>query len=233
MGNSAAKAFEASTVGTGTLTGKMGKCIAPSTVTAAPVKIKTKADIFNNKTTIMDEEGNLLYTFAGKIGFRTAKITVTDASGRLVCVGFGKAGMTTGKFRVLRPSPAFKGQPPAEEKYEETALYPFGVGALKSGMTSATCVYSITKGDEDGQPIHVPLYEATKISAMAFLFTVENMDGTLVAKIAQPGMDNRKLVGELGQGVDIVAVLTLSTFVGLATGSAGGSVGGLAGAGVI
>tara|TARA_B110001452_G_scaffold266018_1_gene271876 strand:+ start:924 stop:1064 length:141 start_codon:yes stop_codon:yes gene_type:complete len=46
-------------------------------------------------------------------------------------------------------------------------------------------------------------------------------------------MDNRKLVGELGQGVDIVAVLTLSTFVGLATGSAGGSVGGLAGAGVI
>ena len=84
------------------------------------------------------------------------------------------------------------------------------------------------------RPLHPTACPAPRPAALrALRLACSRSQGTLVAKIAQPGMDNRKLVGELGQGVDIVAVLLLSTFVGLATGSAGGSVGGLAGAGVI
>ena len=74
---------------------------------------------------------------------------------------------------------------------------------------------------------------AEKLSALGYTLSVENMDGTLVGKVLQPGMDARKLAGEVGKGVDLVALCLISANVGFATGSAGGSVGGLAGAGVI
>ena len=33
----------------------------------------------------------------------------------------------------------------------------------------------------------------------------------LVAKVAQPGMDNRKIVAEFGAGTDIVAILIMQS----------------------
>ena len=79
----------------------------------------------------------------------------------------------------------------------------------------------------------MPLYECEKLKTLGFMATIENMDGTLVAKVAQTGMDSRKNVAEVGAQVDIVAVILLANFVGAATGSGGGQVGALAGAGVV
>ena len=100
-------------------------------------------------------------------------------------------------------------------------------------FSTAACKYSIVKADSENDPMQVPLYEAKKLSGLGFMLAVENMEGTLVAKFAQPGMSMNKLKAEAGKGVDLVAVLLIASMVGTATGSGGSAVGGLAGAGVV
>ena len=235
MGNAAASAFREEPVGTGTLTGKMGRCIAPATVSTSPLDLSIRVTSMMSKTSeIVDaSSGKVLYTFTSSMGFRKLTITVTDASGALVCKGFGKDGLQSATFRVLRPSPAFKGQPEATEKLGEAALYTCATCEINKGFASATATYSTIKGDEDGQAVPVKLYEARKLRAFAFLLAVENLEGELVAKVTQNGIDNRKLAGAVGKGVDVVAAMLISAFVGIATGSAGGAVGGMVGAGVV
>ena len=235
MGNAAVKEFNDTPVGAGTLAGKMGKCIHETTVSTKPMKVKVKANAMNKSSLLIDNEtGETLYTCSASLGFMKLTVTVTDAKGELVCVATGTDGFSEASFRVLRPSQSFNGQPAAAEKSGDKELYPFAKCDLKKGMLSAVAKYNITEGDADGQPLHVPLYEAKKIKAMTvFLMKVENLDGTLVAKVGQPKMTSNSVIIEVGTGVDIVAVALLSTFVGVATTSAGGGVGGVVGAGAI
>ena len=39
----------------------------------------------------------------------------------------------------------------------DVQLYPFGTGEIKTWLTTAKATYKTTKGDDEGQPIHVPL----------------------------------------------------------------------------
>ena len=236
MGAAAVKQFVDEPIESGTLTGTMGKCISSAAVSTAPMKIKVKSNAMNKSSQLIDEStGETLYTCSASLGFMKLTVTVTDKDGSLVAVATGKDGFSEASFRVLKPSPAFKGQPAAPETGPgEEALYPFAKCDLIKGMLSCTAKYNVTKGDEEGQPLPVPLYEAKKIKALTlFLLRVENMDGHLVAKCGQPKMTSNSVVIEVGAGVDIVAVALLSTFVGVATTSAGGGVGGVVGAGAI
>ena len=158
------------------------------------------------------------------------KITVTDASGALVCVGEGKDGFTKASARFMRPMPAYKGQ--EAETVGDLQLYPFGICNIKTGMTTAEGTYSVIKANEEGLGCQVALYDLKKLSTLGFTMSVVNMEGTLVAKVAQPGMSTQKVVCELGAKVDVVAVALLTALVGAATGS-GGGIGGAIGAGAI
>ena len=171
MGNKASRAFSEAEVGTGTLTGRMGKCICPAVVTTAAQKLVFKAQ-YMKPSEIQDADGNVMYTLSSsRSGMTKVTITVNDSAGKLICLGVFKDGITKGKFRVLRPAPAFKGQPPdSTTSAEDAPLYPFAVAEITSGWgITATAKYSVTKGDEEGQPVLFPLYEAKKLSAMAFL----------------------------------------------------------------
>ena len=68
---------------------------------------------------------------------------------------------------------------------------------------------------------------------LGFALTFANQEGTVVAKLAQPGMDAKVNVAEIGANVDYAAVCLISGILGFATGSGGPAAGGLAGAGVI
>lgn len=54
-----------------------------------------------------------------------------------------------------------------------------------------------------------------------------------MAKYAQPGMDVKHNVAEIGANVDYAAVCIVAGIVGAATGSGGATAGALAGAGVV
>lgn len=234
MGNSAAKAFTAEPVGSGTLTGKLGKCIASECVSTSEMELGIDVTSLLHKTSeITTADGTKLYTTKGSMGLASITITVSDAQGALVCVAVGKNGFSTATFQIFRPKPAYKGQPESTQKSGDTVLYPFGKGEISKGMSTASCKYSIVKADSENDPMQVPLYEAKKLSGLGFMLAVENMEGTLVAKVAQPGMSMNKLKAETGKGVDVVAVLLIASMVGTATGSGGSAVGGLAGAGVV
>ena len=73
------------------------------------------------------------------------------------------------------------------------------------------------------------IYKAEKYTQMYFLMTVLS-EGNMVAKVSQPGMNNKKLEVEVGTGVDILMVAMLTMMVGAISGS---GAGGLAGAGVV
>ena len=233
MGNSAARAFRDEPVGTGTLTGKLGKCITPSAVSQEALKLSLSTK--GKQTNILDARtGQTLFSATSSMGLMSVTMTVTDEKGVLVCVCPGKNGMSKASFRVLRPSPAYEGQPAAKEKDNDTPLFPFAICTIQKGFSSTTATYSLVKADAEGDPMQVPLYEAKKLGAMAFLLSVENMEGTLVAKVGQESMMNSKSLGaEVGKGVDITAVMILAAMIGAATGSSGAAVGGLAGAGVV
>merc|ERR1712216_110235 len=160
-------------------------------------------------------------------------VTITDANDEVLAVASGKDGFTNAKAHVLRPTPAFAGQPPVET-LDGQKLYPFGACEIKKTLASATASYGvISAGEVDPRYMHRPVLVAKKLTAMQFLLSVTDTDGTLVAKVMQPGFDPTKLVVEIGDQVDPVAVALVATFVGAATGSNGAAIGGLAGAGVI
>ena len=134
-------------------------------------------------------------------------------------------------FRVLRPAPAYDGQPPATEKHGEKELFPFGKCEINRESAMATATYSTCRVDSEGVPMYVPVYEAKKPKGMRYQLAVESADGVLVAKISQEHlMYINDFVGEIGQGVDIVAIILIAAFVGTATSSTGSAIGGLTGA---
>jgi hypothetical protein len=92
--------------------------------------------------------------------------------------------------------------------------------------------YSVIKGDEESQPITVPLYTYEKIAAAQFHMGVANVEHTLISKVAQPTlMDPKTQEFEVAAKADPIAIVMLSLLVSAAAG--GGSAGALAGAGVV
>ena len=211
------------------VTGKLGKCIAPTVVSQKPTTLKVSSG------SVVDKETDaVLFSCKAKTGLAKLTITCTGPNDEVLCVALGKDGLTSAGARFLRSTPAYKGQGPAVEKAPDGGeLYSFATLEIKKSFFGATATYSYTKGDPDGDSVMVPLYVATKVKAMQFLVRVENMDGTLVAKYWQPGMNPKVCECMCGKGVDMLAVCLLGSFVGAATGSGGAAVGGLAGAGVI
>ena len=165
MGNAhSAKELQVAPVGDGTLTQGLGRCTALSSVSTEPMQLFVEpTDGTSTSSTVSDERGTLLYTTKFDSSVGKATITVTDASGAVLAVGLGKDQLSKAKFQVLRPKPAFKGQPPSEladlvhRKGLDVQLYPFGTGEIKTWLTTAKATYKTTKGDDEGQPIHVPL----------------------------------------------------------------------------
>lgn len=243
MGNTAAKAFKNAPVHSGKVTG--GEVIDLHGVSTAPGSFKVKTSLgmsMSSTTQIADEAGNVLFTAkASSSGFcRKLKATVSDSQG-MVCIATGKHGMTKGTFQILRPMAAFKGQQPVQvdtkagdgllEQSQE--LFLFAVCEVKTSIASATASYSIVRGDPQGEPVMVPAYTAKTKPGLVFRMAVEDADGTLVAKVQQPGCDPTKSTTEVGQGVDVLAVSLIGGFIGFAAGSGGGGVGGAIGAGAI
>lgn len=225
----ASSAFKEEPVGVGKVTGKLGKCISPAFVSTKPMKLA-----LNNGSVVDSETDTVLFETKAKMGFGKLTVTVTSPSGELICVAYGKDGFSSSTVRFLKPTPAYQGQGEAAEKTEAGGkLYSFAKADISKSFASAKAVYSFTKADEDGDSIMVPLYTGEKLKGMALMIRVENQDGTLVAKQAQPGFDSRKQVAEVGKNVDIIAVTLLGSFIGAASGSGGAAVGGLAGAGAI
>lgn len=228
MGNSAARSFQAVPV--------ESSAIVPGSVIHAALRFKSSQKLqvqsypCKMTTVVYDESGVVIFTAKASPGFRKLKVTITDANDNVVAVASGKDGFTNATAQVLRPVPAYTGQP----SVESGKLYPFGTIEIKKSLTTATASYGvISDGAVDPRFMHRPVYQAKKLTAMQFLLSVTDTDGTLVSKVMQPGYDPTKLVVELGDQVDPVAVALLATFVGAATGSNGAAIGGLAGAGVI
>jgi len=175
-----------------------------SLVTKAATTIKIDGEGMMGKTSkCTDGDGSLLFSGSSSVGMGSAAFVFTSPANGELCTVAGKAGLTKGSASIT------KGGVEA------------GTIELSKGLTTAKATYSV--GGE-------PVYTAEKYTTIFFLLTVLDSDGNMVAKVNQPGMNNKKLVVELGAGVDILAVAALASCVGVASGSA---VGGLAGAGVI
>jgi len=226
------KAFKAQELGTGTLTGKLGKCIVPSLVTTEPVTLVAKASVMKGETVVTKKDSDeVLFKATVHMGFMGVTVVVADPSGAYLCAAKGKkGGMMSGSFRIMRPVEAYKGQP--SEDMSGSTVYPFGVGDMSMGMGTCKGSYSIIKGDEEGQPVTVPLYTYEKIGAAMFHMGVANVEGTLISKVAQPAlMDPKTNEYEIAAKADPVAIVMLTLLVSAAAG--GGAAGGLAGAGVV
>jgi len=221
-------AFKEAEVGTGLVTGKLGKCIDPSLVSKdGPMKLTIKADWMGKKSTVTDDAtGNVLLTTKASMGFNKITVTVCDASGAEVCTCVGKKGLTSGTFQIFKSSPAFGKQAQQEDGYV------FSKGTMKIGFGTCDCTYALIK-EGDAESVAVPLYEVKKIGRMGLCLTFTNQEGTLVAKVAQPGMDQKLNIAEIGMNVDFCAVCMIAGMVGAATGSGGATAGALVGAGAI
>lgn len=218
--------FKEAEVGSGNVTGKLGKCIAPSCVSKAPMKLSIKADTWGKKSTVTDDAtGTVLLTTTVSMGLNKLTVTVFDGSGTQICVAIGKKGLTKGTFQIFKAEPAFSGQTKQEEGYV------FSKGTLSIGFGTASCTYSLVKSGGD-EALAVPLYDVLKIGRMGLALTFTNQEGTLVAKYAQPGMNVKLNVAEIGANVDYAAVCVVAGMVGAASGSGGATAGALAGAGV-
>ena len=120
------------------------------------------------------------------------------------------------------------------EKAGDTVLFPFSKCEINKddGLTTAT--YSTCRADSEGAPMYVPLYEAKQLKAIRYMLSVESADGVLVAKIYQEHlMYINEFAGEVGEGVDIVAIILIAASVGTSTSSAGSAVGGLTGVSIL
>ena len=157
--------FDAEPVGTGTITGKLGKCILPDFVTLkGPQKLTLTLGGFSKTNgTITDASGDVIFTYeiAMAMGVRGMSIFFKDKSGSVIAMVKVKDGMTGSSFRVMRLTPAYKGQP-EEAASDGTVMYPFAKGDVGKGLGVSSVSYSVIKGDEEGQPVAIPLYTAKK-----------------------------------------------------------------------
>ena len=113
-------------------------------------------------------------------------------------------------------------------------LFPFGKCEISKDSALVTATYSTCRADSEGAPVYIPVYEAKKLKGMRYMLAVETADGVLVAKISQEFlMHINDFEGEIGEGVDIVAIILLAAFVGTATSSAGSAIGGLTGGSIL
>lgn len=226
MGNTYTK-FKQQEVGSGNVTGELGKCLSPSIVSKKPMKLTIKANMWEKTSSVTDDEtGEVILTTKVAMGFNKVTVTVCDGSGTEVCIVKGSKGLTSGSFQIFKSTPAFDTQTKQEEGYV------FSSGKMKIGFGSCDCTYSLVKSG-DAEAVAVPLYDVHKVGRMGLCLTFTNQEGTLVAKYAQPGMDQKHNIAEIGSNVDVAAVCVIAGMVGLATGSGGATAGALAGAGVI
>jgi hypothetical protein len=226
MGNSYTK-FKEAEVGSGNVTGKLGKCISPAIVSKEPMKLTIKANTWAKQSTVTDDAtGAVILTTKVSMGFNKVTVSVYDASGAEVCIVKGSKGLTSGSFQVFKSSPAFSKQAKQEEGYV------FSSAKMKIGLGTCDCTYSLVQGG-DAEAGAVPLYDVHKVGRFGLCMTFTNQEGTLVAKYAQPGLDVKHNIAEIGANVDVAAVCVIAGMVGLATGSGGATAGALAGAGVV
>jgi hypothetical protein len=169
------------------MTGKLGKCISPACVTAAPMTIayaphvgnapkgRRRATIEDGGTDIKDATtGETLFIAKAQIFNRYLKLSVTDAKKKLVCAAFGLVcGGNVDGLRVMRPVPAYQGQEKVEgNDYEGPggeALYIFG--AVTVDKSAGVAKYVIIKADEEG-PHKIEIYTATKVRSFSFMMSV-------------------------------------------------------------
>lgn len=135
-------------------------------------------------------------------------------------------GIFEGSFQIFKSEPTYAGQTQQKEGYV------FSKGAVKLGMGTAECTYSYIKSGDD-ESMAIPLYDVKKIGRMGLALGFTNQEGTLVAKYAQPGMNVKLNIAEVGANVDYAAIVVVAGIIGAATGSGGASAGALAGAGVV
>lgn len=172
MGGVATK-FKEAEVGSGNVTGKLGKCISPSCVSKAPMKLTIKADMFSKKSTVTDDAtGATVLTTSVSTGILGLTVSVFDGSGNPICVAVGKRGMTTGTFQIFKPEPAFEGQTKHEHGYV------FSKGTCKLGLGTFECGYMLIKGGDD-EAQAVPLYDVEKVGRMGLALTFTNQEGAL------------------------------------------------------
>ena len=186
----------------------------------------TRLAILQTSAAVDDATSAPVFTTKASTGLSSIKVSVCDGSGAEICVAVGKKGLTQGSFQIFKPTPAFVGQA------KQTEGYVFAKGTLSIGFGSCECQYSLIKGGDD-EAVAVPLYDVKKVGRMGLALTFTNQEDTLVAKHAQPGMDPKTNICEVGAGVDYAAVCLIAGLVGAATGSGGATVGALVGAGVI
>lgn len=226
MGNTYTK-FKEAEVGSGNVTGELGKCLSPSIVSKKPMKLTIKANTWEKTSTVTDDAtGEVILVTKVSMGFNKVTVSVCDSSGTEICVAKGTKGLTSGTFQIFKSSPAFDAQTKQEEGFV------FSSGKMKIGFGTCKCAYSLVKKG-DAEAVSVPLYDVNKVGRMGLCLTFTNQEGTLVAKYAQPGMDQKHNIAEVGPNVDVAAVCVIAGMVGLATGSGGATAGALAGAGVI
>jgi len=204
---------------------KQNKAISPANVMAAKTKVSLslKYDMSVKDTgAMMDETGSVLMTFKSTPGGFGRKMTlmVYDASGKVLCMAAGKDNFTKYSFQVFKPTPSYAKQSADEKmKLEDGAdCYLFAKGEIDCGMAKGKGTYSIVKADAEGDAVETKLYEFLKPRGMVFAMTVENVQGALVAKMVQPGMDPKKILGEIGSAVDSVAMLVITNMLADATG---------------
>ena len=239
MGGSVAKQIREDDVAKGKVTGKLGKCIGPDTVSKEKMTLKLKDLCALGGTRwlnaeVLDSKDQRIYTLKGEVPqARMFVVKVMDADGKLVCVAVSKdvTHLTKVTFRILRQDqPSY----PDQVDFASWArmemlspLYAFGRAEVSKSLTfqGTKVTYSITKPDEDGEPKNVPVYEAKLVAGGIMgmgsnIMGVDNMDGLMVAKIDQPDYwDVKELSLEVGENVDIVAVALLRLYLGATRGT--------------
>lgn len=203
-------------------------------------RMKVKANASRSSCALInaDTGAMLLCASAKQSGCfgRITTIVVVDHAGNEIGTAIGKDHGMRYSYSVYVATPSYDGQL-AELKVTASngsPVYEFARGDIKVGFGTASGTYHVVESES----VLRPVYAYKKWRSLGFKLSVDRVsaaDGaTAVAKLAQTGLDPKKVGGEVGAGVDLAAVALISAFVGCATNSNGGAnAGALAGAGVI
>lgn len=243
MGGAQAKEIRGTDPNKGELTGEDKMCVAPFTVAEKKMELIMN-DIAEaswafraGNAEVVDSKGKVLYkTEAYSTNDKMFSVRVLSGeTGQTLCIGVCKDVSSGEKVlvRILRPNvPAYKGQADFASWAREdrgVPLYPFAMIEIinKDGDPSAAqAVYKVTV-EEDFDPKVIPLYTAKVFGDIASLqqyllavYTYDAKDkGKLVAKIDQKDRwVSKSLAVEVGQGVDVCAVVLMSLFFGVTKG---------------
>merc|ERR1712187_551793 len=135
--------------------------------------------------------------------------SVLDAEGKMVLVGKFKTGWGKGTTRMLKPTPAFKGQESKDtpHKDKETPLYHFATITYEMKMKADEATYTLVTKDGAG----AMLYKATKLNGLVFRVIIQDASDVIVAKVSATSKWNKKFTADLAPGVDPIAIIQLAS----------------------